>query len=92
MTGSNRKNIKKYKMILKRPITRSRAKKLQRQVNSLLTTFDASITEKFILPKCSTLIVLRYTHEEKEHDRATRMDHQIGPPKETTITLESRKI
>uniref|UniRef100_K4A2H6 Uncharacterized protein n=1 Tax=Setaria italica TaxID=4555 RepID=K4A2H6_SETIT len=44
------------------PITRSRARKLQQEVNSLLTKFDYHTNENFILPKCSTFVLLRFTH------------------------------
>ncbi|TVU06805.1 hypothetical protein EJB05_46840, partial [Eragrostis curvula] len=44
------------------PITRSRAKKLIHEVNSLLTKFDYNLNENFILPKCSTFVLLRFTH------------------------------
>jgi len=66
--------------VMKGLIMRSHAKKLKQQVNSLLNTFDASINENFILPKCSTLVVLRCTHEDKEKDRTTRSDHQKKQP------------
>jgi hypothetical protein len=42
------------------PITRSCAKKLQQEVNSLLAEINFNISENVILPKCSTLVVLRY--------------------------------
>jgi hypothetical protein len=45
------------------PITRSRAKKLQQEVNSLLTEINFNIFENVILTKCSTLVVLRYICE-----------------------------
>jgi hypothetical protein len=45
------------------PITRSRAKKLQQEVNSLLAEINFNISENVILPKCSTLLVLRYICE-----------------------------
>jgi hypothetical protein len=45
------------------PITRSRAKKLQQEVNSLLAEINFNISENVILPKCSTLVVLRYICE-----------------------------
>ena len=48
------------------PITRSRAKKLQQEVNALLCEIYFNINENYILPKCCTLIVLRYIEEEKE--------------------------
>ena len=49
-----------------RAITRSRAKKLQQEVNALLCEIHFNINENYILPKCCTLIVLRYIEEEKE--------------------------
>jgi hypothetical protein len=45
------------------PITQSRAKKLQQEVNSLLAEINFNIFENVILPKCSTLVVLRYICE-----------------------------
>jgi hypothetical protein len=45
------------------PITRSRAKKLQQEVNSLLAEINFNIFENVILTKCSTLVVLRYICE-----------------------------
>jgi hypothetical protein len=45
------------------PITRSRAKKLHQDVNSLLAEINFNISENVILPKCSTLVVLRYICE-----------------------------
>ena len=48
------------------PITRSRAKKLQQEVHALLCEIHFNINENYILPKCCTLIVLRYIEEEKD--------------------------
>jgi hypothetical protein len=45
------------------PITRSRAKKLQQEVSSLLAEINFNISENVIQPKCSTLVVLRYICE-----------------------------
>jgi hypothetical protein len=45
------------------PITRSRANKLQQDVNSLLAEINFNISENVIPPKCSTLVVLRYICE-----------------------------
>jgi len=47
-------------------ITRSRAKKLQQEVHALLCEIHFSINESYILPKCFTLIILRYIEEEKD--------------------------
>jgi hypothetical protein len=74
------------------PITCSRAKKLEQQVTSFLAETNFNIYENFILPKCATLVVLRYTHEEKKQDRTTKN----GPPdrtkKETAITFNFQKL
>jgi hypothetical protein len=43
-------------------MTRSHANKLQQEVNSLLTKFDYNANENFILPKFSTYVSLRITH------------------------------
>ena len=48
------------------PTTRSCAKKLQEQVNSLLTDCNFDTSKNVILPKCSILILLRFTHEDVE--------------------------
>jgi len=48
------------------PVTRSRAKKLQQEVHALLCEIHFNINENYILPKCSTLIVLRYIEEEMD--------------------------
>jgi hypothetical protein len=49
--------------INQRPITRSHAKKLEQEVNCLLAEINFNISENVILPKCSTLVVLRYIFE-----------------------------
>jgi len=48
------------------PVTCSRAKKLQQEVHTLLCEVHFNINENYILPKCSTLIVLRYIEEEND--------------------------
>jgi hypothetical protein len=67
------------------PITRSRAKKLQQEVNSLLAEINFNISENVILPKCSTLVVLRYICERggaaihgEEANKKNQVD-QFGP-------------
>ena len=47
------------------PITRSRAKKLQQEVNVLLCEIHFSINENYILPKLCMLVLLRFTKEDK---------------------------
>ena len=44
-------------------LTRSRAKKLQEQVNSFLTDCNFNTSKNVILPKCPILMMLRFTHE-----------------------------
>jgi hypothetical protein len=48
------------------PITRSRAKKLQQQVTSLLAEFKIHANENCLLPKSCTFIVLRFTHKDMD--------------------------
>ena len=52
--------------VINGPITRSRAKKLQQEVHVLLCEIYFNTNENYILPKCCTLIVLRYIEEEKD--------------------------
>ena len=47
------------------PITRSRAKKLQQEVNALLCEIHFNINENYILPKSCMLVLLRFTKEDK---------------------------
>ena len=53
-----------HKHVYDGPITRSRAKLLQKDVNSLLSETNFNIFEDVILPKYSTLILLRHVHKE----------------------------
>jgi len=48
------------------PVTRSRAKKLQQEVHALLCENHFNTNENYIIPKYSTLIVLRYIEVEKD--------------------------
>jgi len=59
------------------PLTRSRTKKLQEQVNLFLIDFNFNTSENVILPKCSMLIVIRNTYEEEDET-----DHEDRPNKE----------
>ena len=56
------------------PLTRSRAKKLQEQVNSFLTDCNFNTSENVILPKCPILMMLRFTHEDVEGTRPMDQD------------------
>ena len=53
-----------HKHVYDGPITRNRAKILQKEVNPLLSETNFNIFENVILPKCSTLILLRHVHKE----------------------------
>ena len=54
-------------------LIRSRAKKLQEQVNSFLTDCAFKTSKDVILPNCSTLVVLRCTYE--ENDQTTKRNN-----------------
>ena len=83
-------------------ITRSRAKNLQQEVNALLCESSINVNDNIILPKCSTLVVLRYTHEEggdldrKDWNNRCRTDQfkegQIGPVRCKTDQLKEKII
>ena len=64
----------KHKHIYDGPITRSRAKLLQKEVTSFLAETNFNIHENIILPKNSTLILLRYAHEEVEDTWSKNQD------------------
>ena len=66
------------------PLTRCRAKKLQEQVNSFLTNCAFITSKDVILPKCSTLVVLRCTLKKEHQIGPKRALDQIGPPVRTT--------
>jgi hypothetical protein len=46
------------------PVTRSRAKKLQQEVNALLYEFHLNVNKNYILPKSCTLLLLKFTMED----------------------------
>ena len=72
------------------PLTRCRAKKLQEQVNSFLTDCAFMASKDVILPKCSTLVVLRCTHEEKS-TRSDQREHQIRSDRQIEPMLLKRR-
>ena len=59
------------------PITRSRAKKLQQEVNTLLCEIHFNINENYILPKLCMLVLLRFTKEDDENTEGE--DYREGP-------------
>ena len=68
------------------PITCSRAKKLQQEVNALLCEIHFNINENYILPKSCTLLLLRFT---KEDDKNTEgEDYGEGPHSNPTSAVE----
>ena len=58
-------------------ITRSRAKKLQQEVNALLCENHFNNNENYILPKSCTLLLLRFT--KKNDKNIQRDDYRDGP-------------
>jgi len=82
----------RHKHVYNGPITRNHAKLLQKEVISFLAETNFNIHENIILPKNSTLILLRCSHEEKDQigqpnqnarSDQVRSDNQIGPPDRT---------
>ena len=68
------------------PITRSRAKKLQQEVNALLCEIHFNINENYILPMSCTLLLLRFT---KEDDKNTEgEDYRKGPHSNPSSAVE----
>ena len=72
------------------PLTRRRAKKLQEQVNLFLTDCAFMTSKDVILPKYSTLVVLRCTHEEKS-TRSDPKEHQIRSDRQIEPMLLKRR-
>ena len=75
------------------PITHSRAKKLQQEVNMLLCEIHFNINENYILPKSCTLVLLRFTKEDKgphlnptsPAEQSERSSHNFWVPKAIKI-------
>jgi hypothetical protein len=55
-------------LISTRPITRSRAKKIQQEVQTLLYEFQLNSKDIFMLPKSCLLILLRYVEENHQDE------------------------
>jgi hypothetical protein len=51
-----------------KPITRSRAKKIQQEVHALLYEFQFNTNDNFMLPKSCMLILLRYVEENHQDE------------------------
>jgi len=68
------------------PITRSRSKKLQQEVNALLYEVQFNINENYILPKLCTLLLLRVTKENGKNTQGD--DHREEPHSNQTSPAE----
>jgi hypothetical protein len=66
--------------VIQGPITRSRVKKLQQEVNSFLAKINLKIYENVILPKSCTLVFLRNIHEE---DGTTKHGEELNNKKQS---------
>ena len=70
------------------PMTRSRSKLIEQQVNSLLCDYDNFIDENFILPKSMHLCMIRFIDNTRvdggeHHDREENiMEHEGGATQE----------
>jgi hypothetical protein len=54
--------------------------RLQREVHALLCEIHFKVDENFILPKCSTLVVLRHIHED---DETTKYGDEVNNKKQS---------
>ena len=54
-------------MVIDKPITRSRAKKLQQEVHALLCEVHFNTNENYLLPKWCTLLLLRMIEDEDKN-------------------------
>ena len=67
------------------PPTGSRAKNIQEQVNLFLAEINFDIFENVVLPKCSTLVVLRHTNKEEDVTLHRTSTEKNGPSVRTSI-------
>jgi hypothetical protein len=72
------------------PITRSRAKKLQQEVHTLLYEFQLNTNENFILPKSCMLILLRFTKEEVQNISKANQQEELCPSQSSATELSRR--
>ena len=68
------------------PITHSRAKKLQQEVNALLCEIHFNINENYILPKSCMLLLLRFNKEDEKNTEGE--DYREGPHLNPTSAAE----
>jgi hypothetical protein len=71
-------------------ITRSRAKKLQQEVHTLLYEFQLNTNENFMLPKSCTLILLRFTKEEGQNISRANEQEELYPSQSSAIEPSRR--
>jgi hypothetical protein len=74
------------------PITRSRAKRLQQQVTSLLAEFKIHANENCLLPKSCTFIVLRFTHKDMDDTQEEKgyVQSRMGYTKTSKIVVPTK--
>jgi hypothetical protein len=72
------------------PITRSRAKKLQQEVHTLLYEFQLNTNENFMLPKSCMLISLRFTKEEGQNISKANQQEELCPSQSSAIEPSRR--
>ena len=56
------------------PMTRSRAKQIQQEVNALLTDSNIDINENYIVPKSCVFLLLRFLHNSRFHQRRALLE------------------
>ena len=74
-----------HKQVHQGPIMRSRAKKLQQEMNALLCKIYFNINENYILAKSCMLLLLRFTMED---DINIKEDYREGPHSNPTSPAE----
>jgi hypothetical protein len=72
------------------PITRSRAKKLQQEVHTLLYEFQLNTNKNFMLPKSCMLILLRFTKEEGQNISKANQQEELCPSQFSAIEPSRR--
>ena len=78
-----------HKQVYEGPIMHSHAILLQKEVNSLLAKINFHIFENVILPKCSIVVVLRYTNKEEDITLHRTSSVKNGPIVRTS-TMKNR--
>jgi hypothetical protein len=72
------------------PVTRSRAKKLQKEVHALLYEFHLNTNENFMLPKSCMLILLRFTKEEGQNISRANQQEELYPSQSSATEPSKR--